>query len=251
MSKKKIVALTLSLVVIFGLALAVVSTMKRSANNSSNDYATSQTQSSSAQQSAQSSDAPEKKATAKTTSSTTKATTTADSASTTAGSTKISGLHGSTKSSAATTSRSAKTTTTKATSPTTHKTTRQASHATANRNVCTVTIKGPVSEGQKTMLKSTVKVHSGDKVFNVLKRATTAKHMSLAYKGGNIYVRGIDGLFEFDKGSGSGWMYNVNGHFPDVSCGSYPAKRGDKINWLYTENLGKDIHAAGVITGGK
>ncbi len=66
--------------------------------------------------------------------------------------------------------------------------------------------------------------------------------MALSYKGvaSTVYVRGINNLFEFDKGSKSGWLYEVNGKFPDRSCGTYAVKPGDVINWKYTEDLGND-----------
>ncbi len=36
-------------------------------------------------------------------------------------------------------------------------------------------------------------------------------------------------------------MYRVNGEFPDVGCRSYTLSDGDKIEWLYTTNIGKDL----------
>ena len=51
----------------------------------------------------------------------------------------------------------------------------------------------------------------GDTVMDVLKRTGVDIDVS---KG---YVAGIDGLYEFDCGKNSGWMYRVNGKFPNVS----------------------------------
>ena len=39
----------------------------------------------------------------------------------------------------------------------------------------------------------------------------------------------------------SGWMYNVNGWFPNYGCSKYTVQDGDVINWVYTCNLGKDV----------
>ena len=38
-------------------------------------------------------------------------------------------------------------------------------------------------------------------------------------------------------------MFKVNGVFPNVGCSSYAVKNGDKIEWLYTCDLGEDIGA--------
>ena len=55
------------------------------------------------------------------------------------------------------------------------------------------------------------------------------------------YVAGISHLYEFDFGNLSGWMYRVNGFFPDVACGEYQLSDGDRIEWLYTCDLGRDL----------
>lgn len=56
-----------------------------------------------------------------------------------------------------------------------------------------------------------------------------------------VYVAAINGLGEFDHGTLSGWMYSVNGVFPDVSLGSYILSEGDVIKVRYTTNGGKDL----------
>ena len=55
------------------------------------------------------------------------------------------------------------------------------------------------------------------------------------------YIAGLGYLYEFDYGELSGWMYRVNGTFPDVGCQSYHLSDGDKIEWLYTTDIGKDL----------
>lgn len=49
------------------------------------------------------------------------------------------------------------------------------------------------------------------------------------------------GLDEFSCGALSGWMYRVNGEFPNYGCSRYRLSDGDKIEWVYTCNLGKDV----------
>lgn len=55
------------------------------------------------------------------------------------------------------------------------------------------------------------------------------------------YISGINNLYEFDFGELSGWMYFVNSLSPDTGCGEYILKDGDKIEWIYTCNLGDDL----------
>lgn len=57
----------------------------------------------------------------------------------------------------------------------------------------------------------------------------------------NYYIEGIHQLYEKDCGSLSGWMYSVNGEFPNVGVSGYEVKDGDKIVFLYTCNMGEDI----------
>ncbi|TCS93821.1 DUF4430 domain-containing protein [Hazenella coriacea] len=90
-----------------------------------------------------------------------------------------------------------------------------------------------------------VPVHSGDTVFEVLKRVTKQQKIAMEHRGigSQVYVEGIANLYEFDRGQGSGWMYRVNGVFPNKSAGVFEIKPGDKIEWLYTLDLGKDLGA--------
>ena len=57
----------------------------------------------------------------------------------------------------------------------------------------------------------------------------------------NGYVSEINGVSEFDYGKQSGWMYSVNGEYPEIGCGAYELKAGDTIRWRYTLDLGKDL----------
>nr|WP_249435692.1 DUF4430 domain-containing protein [Paenibacillus sp. Marseille-Q4541] len=93
--------------------------------------------------------------------------------------------------------------------------------------------------------KATVKVNEGDTAFTVLQKAISQNNISMDYSGSgaSIYVKSIDGLGEFDHGAQSGWMYEVNGEFPNVSAGIFEVKDGDVVRWRYTTNLGKDLGA--------
>lgn len=84
-----------------------------------------------------------------------------------------------------------------------------------------------VPSGGKIFEKK-MKIEDGDTVMDVLKRTGVELDIS---KG---YVAGIDGLYEFDCGKSSGWMYRVNGKFPNYMAGKCKLNDGDKVEWLYT-----------------
>lgn len=56
--------------------------------------------------------------------------------------------------------------------------------------------------------------------------------------GSGSYVSAINGLAEKMCGSGSGWMYAVNGSFPNIPCGAYTLYGGESIRWAYTVTMG-------------
>ena len=86
-------------------------------------------------------------------------------------------------------------------------------------------------------------ISEGDTVFDVLVSATKKNKIQIDYDSSNetVYVKGINGLYEFDCGELSGWMYKVNGETPNVGCSGYKLKDGDVIEWVYTANIGKDL----------
>lgn len=60
------------------------------------------------------------------------------------------------------------------------------------------------------------------------------------------YISGIAGLYEFDGGSGSGWMGTLNDWFTNMGFSNYTVgndtlQSGDKIRVMYSRNGGKDI----------
>ena len=83
-----------------------------------------------------------------------------------------------------------------------------------------------------------VSFKSGDTAFDVLKNACNQAgiQMSSRYTPlyGSYYIEGINQLYEFDCGANSGWMFSVNGWFPNYGCSEYTVEDGDKIEWKYT-----------------
>lgn len=79
----------------------------------------------------------------------------------------------------------------------------------------------------------TIRLEEGESVsaYDVLEALCADK--GYAIEGSSAYVSAVNGLGEFDAGPTSGWMYSVNGKYPNVSAGEYEAKAGDKIRWVY------------------
>lgn len=88
----------------------------------------------------------------------------------------------------------------------------------------------------------------GETVFDLLKRVCTEQSIQLEYSWtplhDSYYIESIAHLYEFDCGSESGWMYQVNGEFPNYGCSSYPLKDDDVIVWAYScRGYGADLGA--------
>ena len=90
-----------------------------------------------------------------------------------------------------------------------------------------------------------VEFSEGESVFDVLLRETRNNKIHMEFMNtpiyGGVYIEGIGNIYEFDAGELSGWMYRVNGEFPNYSCSKYSLKQGDKIEFVYTCDLGKDV----------
>lgn len=87
------------------------------------------------------------------------------------------------------------------------------------------------------------KIKEGDTVLDVLIMAKEQYKFQMSYRGNeaSAYIEGINNLYEFDGGRWSGWMYSVNGWYPNYGAGVYVLKGGDVIEWNYTCDLGKDL----------
>ena len=132
------------------------------------------------------------------------------------------------------------------------------------QNLCTITIrcdtifdnadaleeaKAPyVPESGEILPVVTVEFTPGETVFDVLQRVCEASELQLEYSWtplyDSYYVEGINHLYEFDCGFESGWMYKVNGWFPNYGCSAYELQGGEEIVWYYTrKGLGTDVGA--------
>ena len=91
-----------------------------------------------------------------------------------------------------------------------------------------------VPEDGVILEEMTCVLRKGDTVFDILKRACRYNQIQMEYNGPdtNVYstvmIRGINYLYDFSCGDLSG-------------CSGYKLKDKDKIEWVYTCDLGKDV----------
>ncbi|WP_244226506.1 DUF4430 domain-containing protein [Paenibacillus protaetiae] len=90
-----------------------------------------------------------------------------------------------------------------------------------------------------------VTFYEGESVFDVLLREMKNNKIHMEFEMTPIYnsnyVEGINNIYEFDCGELSGWMYKVNGWFPNYGSSRYKLKDGDVVEWVYTCDLGRDV----------
>ncbi len=110
-----------------------------------------------------------------------------------------------------------------------------------------------VPSGGVILSKTTVTFYEGESVFDVLQRVCKEKgiHMEAEWTPiyNSAYIEGIHNLYEFDCGALSGWMYKVNGWYPNYGSSRYQLKDGDVVEWRFTCDLGNDV-GGGYAVGG-
>lgn len=103
-----------------------------------------------------------------------------------------------------------------------------------------------VPENGIIFAEKAVEFNPGETVFDVLLREMKNNkiHMDFTespmYK--SVYIKGISNLYEFDCGELSGWTYRVNGEQKSVGCSQCILNSGDKVEWIYTCDLGRDLN---------
>ena len=95
------------------------------------------------------------------------------------------------------------------------------------------------------IFSGSVVFYEGESVFNVVQRETKRNRIHMEFVNTPIYnstyIEGINNIYEFDVGERSGWMYSVNGTFPNFGSSRYLLQDGDVIRWLFTCDRGADI----------
>ena len=114
---------------------------------------------------------------------------------------------------------------------------------------------GDLTEGKADWVPSngviygpkTVTFSEGESVYDILQREMKNNRIQMESEFtamyNSAYVQGINNLYEKDCGQWSGWMYEVNGWYPNYGCSRYQVQDGDNIEWHYTCDLGRDLGA--------
>lgn len=91
----------------------------------------------------------------------------------------------------------------------------------------------------------TVSFEEGESAFDMLLRVCRENGIHMEYSEAPLYnsayIKGIQNLYEFDVGPLSGWMYEVNGWFPNYGCSRYPLCDGDTVRLVYSCDYGQDV----------
>ena len=136
-----------------------------------------------------------------------------------------------------------------------------AAEAPAGDLSCTLTIScetildnlAELTEGKEALvpedgvLLETTEVYfsQGESVFDILLREMQSRKIHMDFSTSPVYesayIEGIGNLYEFDCGALSGWMYSVNGVYPDYGVSKYYPQEGDDIRFNYTCDLGRDL----------
>lgn len=82
-------------------------------------------------------------------------------------------------------------------------------------------------------------IESDETVYDILVEACRENNIQTEFSGG--YISGINYIYEFDFGDLSGWMYFVNDKEASVGCDSYKLADGDRIEWIYSCEMGNDL----------
>ena len=92
---------------------------------------------------------------------------------------------------------------------------------------------------------TTVTFYEGESVFDLLQREMKQAAIHMEYTATPIYnssyIEGIGNLYELDCGPLSGWMYQVNGWYPNYGSSRYQLQQDDVVIWRYTCDLGQDL----------
>ncbi len=90
-----------------------------------------------------------------------------------------------------------------------------------------------------------VTFYEGESVFDLLLRETQNERIHMEFESvpgyNSNYIEGINNIYEYDCGELSGWMYSVNGWFPNYGSSRYQLQPGDSVEWHYTCDLGRDF----------
>ncbi len=99
--------------------------------------------------------------------------------------------------------------------------------------------------------ETAVTFYEGESVFNLLQRELKKAKIHMEFETtpmyNTAYIEGINNLYQFDCGELSGWMYQVNGWFPNYGCSRYQLQDGDVVEWVYSCDSGRDVGGSNAV----
>lgn len=78
-----------------------------------------------------------------------------------------------------------------------------------------------------TILDVQVPIYAQDSMMSIIQRACEENEIDISLRFQGTYIERIDGLSEFDRGSGSGWKGTLDGVFPDKSFAQCTVQNGE------------------------
>lgn len=96
-----------------------------------------------------------------------------------------------------------------------------------------------IPENGVILAETEYEFEADETVYDILVEACRENEIQTEFSGG--YVSGMSYIYEFDFGDLSGWMYFVNGEEASVGCDSRKLADGDRIEWLYSCEMGNDL----------
>jgi hypothetical protein len=95
------------------------------------------------------------------------------------------------------------------------------------------------------LLETVTEFIEGESVFDITLRELRAAKAHFEFSESPVfesaYVEGIYNLYEFDCGALSGWLFRINGGEPGYGCSVVYPEDGDRIEWLFTCDMGDDL----------
>lgn len=93
------------------------------------------------------------------------------------------------------------------------------------------------------LFSGNVSIGTNETAYSVLQRTGLSVQARNTPMGRYVYA--IAGITEFSGGAGSGWVFRINGTFPGGPSDLANVVAGDRVEWLFTRDLGQDVGGGG------
>lgn len=117
----------------------------------------------------------------------------------------------------------------------------------SDHSTVTIEVLGP--DGDRILMPTTVAISSDATVLSA--SIESFEQNQIPYQTGSSgtdkYITSINGIDQQSAGPLSGWLYKVNDIFIDAGPSTYSLNSGDRVTWIFTKDLGKDVGAPPVL----